>query len=58
MYTNMDAIASPAAAQESSVLAFLPRSRTFTWLVTLCAAALVSAPLIIAWTAGILLNLN
>jgi hypothetical protein len=58
MYTNIDAIASPAAAQERLAPASLPVSRNFAWLLAFCAAALVSAPLIIAWTAGILLNLN
>jgi hypothetical protein len=56
MYTNMDVIASPLASQDCLSSAHLPLSHTFAWLVALCAAALISAPLIIGWTAGILLN--
>jgi hypothetical protein len=56
MYTNMDAIPSTIPAPESLASPSLPLSNTFAWLLAICTAALISAPLIIGWTAGILLN--
>ena len=57
MYTTIDVLVKTARDPEISLPPSPPLTltRNFTWVMGFCLAALVAAPLLIAWTASIFL---